>query len=325
MRKACTILVVAATVVAVRAAGAQETYPARPIRLVVASSAGGVHDVIGRLWADKVKSALGSIIIDNRGGAGGSIGVSEVARAAPDGHTLLLGSNSTHILHPMVAKWPGYDPIRDFAAACIFATTWSAIAVHPAAPARTLQELIDYARANPGRLAYAHGGTGGTSHVAGEMFKQRAGNLDIVPVPYKGTGPAQADVISGSVPMFVANITGQVVELNRTGRIRILAVNALTRHHALPDVPTALEAGVTDMVSQNFFGIFAPARTSAKNIGRLNALTQDALADREFARRLSDAGFEPVADLGTGNAQEFVKAEYARWEPIVKASGARIE
>ena len=258
MRKACTLLVVAATVVAVRAAGAQETYPARPIRLVVASSAGGVHDVIGRLWADKVKSALGSIIIDNRGGAGGSIGVSEVARAAPDGHTLLLGSNSTHILHPMVAKWPGYDPIRDFAAACIFATTWSAIAVHPAAPARTLQELIDYARANPGRLAYAHGGTGGTSHVAGEMFKQRAGNLDIVPVPYKGTGPAQADVISGSVPMFVANITGQVVELNRTGRIRILAVNALTRHHALPDVPTAIEAGVPDMVSQNFFGSSHP-------------------------------------------------------------------
>ena len=164
MRKACTILVVAVTVVAVRAVGAQEAYPARPIRLVVASSAGGVHDAIGRLWADKVKSALGSIIIDNRGGAGGSIGVSEVARAAPDGHTLLLGSNSTHILHPMVAKWPGYDPIRDFAAACIFATTWSAIAVHPAAPALSLRELIDYARASPGKLAYAQGnwpGAGG--------------------------------------------------------------------------------------------------------------------------------------------------------------------
>jgi tripartite-type tricarboxylate transporter receptor subunit TctC len=325
MRKACTILVVAVTVVAVRAVGAQEAYPARPIRLVVASSAGGVHDVIGRLWADKVKSALGSIIIDNRGGAGGSIGVSEVARAAPDGHTLLLGSNSTHILHPMVAKWPGYDPIRDFAAACIFATTWSAIAVHPAAPARSLRELIDYARASPGKLAYAHGGTGGTSHVAGEMFKQRAGNLDIIPVPYKGTGPAQADVISGTVPMFVASITSQVLELNRTGRIRILAVNAETRHHALPDVPTAIEAGVPDMVSQNFFGVFAPARTSATIVERLNALTQEALADREFARRLSEAGFEPVADLGTGKAQDFVKAEYARWEPIVKASGARID
>jgi tripartite-type tricarboxylate transporter receptor subunit TctC len=323
MRKACTILVVAVTVVAVRAVGAQEAYPARPIRLVVASSAGGVHDVIGRLWADKVKSALGSIIIDNRGGAGGSIGVSEVARAAPDGHTLLLGSNSTHILHPMVAKWPGYDPIRDFAAACIFATTWSAIAVHPAAPALSLRELIDYARASPGKLAYAHGGTGGTSHVAGEMFKQRAGNLDIIPVPYKGTGPAQADVISGTVPMFVASITSQVLELNRTGRIRILAVNAETRHHALPDVPTAIEAGVPDMVSQNFFGVFAPARTSATIVERLNALTQEALADREFARRLSEAGFEPVADLGTGKAQDFVKAEYARWEPIVKASGPR--
>jgi tripartite-type tricarboxylate transporter receptor subunit TctC len=157
------------------------------------------------------------------------------------------------------------------------------------------------------------------------MFKQRAGNLEIVPIPYKGTGPAQADVISGTVPLFVANITSQVIALHRTGRIRILAVNALARHHALPEVPTAIESGVPDMVTQNFFGVFAPARTPGAIVARLNDLTQAALAAPDFVRRLADAGFEPVPGLGTGRAQDFIKAEYARWEPIVKASGARID
>ena len=178
---------------------AQDRYPARPIRLVVASAAGGVHDVIGRLWANKLKAALGTIVIDNRGGAGGTIGVGEVARAQPDGYTLLLGSNSTHILHPLIARQPIYDAIRDFEVASIFAVTASSVAVHPAAPARTLEELIAHAKANPGKLSYAHAGVGSVSHVASEMFKQLAGGLDIFPVPYKGMGPAQADVISGNV------------------------------------------------------------------------------------------------------------------------------
>src|SRR5262245_35822591 len=167
---------------------AQEIYPSRPIRLVVSSAAGGVHDVIGRLWANKLKAALGTIVIDNRGGAGGTLGVGEVARAQADGYTLLLGSNSTHILHPLIARQPIYDAIRDFEVASIFAVTASSVAVHPAAPARTLTELIAHAKANPGKLSYAHAGVGSVSHVASEMFKQLAGGLDIFPVPYKGMG-----------------------------------------------------------------------------------------------------------------------------------------
>ena len=207
-RRSLRVLALSATVAVIvtamaPAAFAQETYPSRPIRLIVSSAAGGVHDVIGRLWANKLKATLGTIVIDNRGGAGGTLGVGEVARAQADGYTLLLGSNSTHILHPLVAKHPVYDAIKDFEVAAIFAVTANSVAVHPAAPARTLAELIAYAKANPGKLNYAHAGVGSISHVASEMFKQLAGGLDIQPVPYKGMGPAQADVISGTVSMFV--------------------------------------------------------------------------------------------------------------------------
>jgi tripartite-type tricarboxylate transporter receptor subunit TctC len=302
---------------------AQDRYPARPIRLVVASAAGGVHDVVGRLWANRLKAALGTIVIDNRGGAGGTLGVGEVARAQADGYTLLLGSNSTHILHPLIAKQPIYDAIRDFEVASIFAVTASSVAVHPAAPAQTLQELIAHAKANPGRLSYAHAGVGSVSHVASEMFKQLAGGLDIFPVPYKGMGPAQADVISGTVSLFVPNITGQVIELHRTGRIRILAVNAPVRHPALPDIPTAVDSGVPGMIAQSFFGVFGPAGAPKAIIARLNEATQAALADKDFAATLSNAGFEPMHGLGPERAKSFIKDEYARWAAVVKAAGIR--
>jgi tripartite-type tricarboxylate transporter receptor subunit TctC len=312
-----------ATAVGIVWDAAAQTYPSRPIRLVVASAAGGVHDVIGRLWANKLKATLGTIAIDNRGGAGGTLGVGEVARAQPDGYTLLLGSNSTHILHPLIAKQPVYDAIKDFEVASIFAVTVPAIAVHPAAPARTLEELITYAKANPGKLSYAHAGVGSISHVASEMFKQLAGGLDIFPVPYKGMGPAQADVISGQVAMFLPNITSQVVELHRTGRIRILAIGAPARHPVLPEIPTAIDGGVAGMVVQNFFGIFGPAGTPRTIIEQLNDATQAALDDKGFADTLSAAGFDPMPGLSPDKAKAFLRAEYLRWQAIVKAAGIK--
>jgi tripartite-type tricarboxylate transporter receptor subunit TctC len=302
---------------------AQERYPARPIRLVVSSTAGGVHDVIGRLWANRLKATLGTIVIDNRGGAGGVLGVGEVARAQPDGYTLLLGSNSTHILHPLIAKQALFDSIKDFEVVTIFAVTSPAIAVHPAAPAHTLMDLIAYANANPGKLSYAHAGVGSISHVASEMFKQLAGGLEILPVPYKGMGPAQADVISGNVAMFLPNITGQVIELHRTGRIRILAAGSPERHAALPDIPTAVESGVAGMIVQNFFGIFGPAGLPKTVVDRLNEATQVALADRDFSATLSAAGFDPMSGFGPERAKAFIKDEYVRWQAVVKAAGIK--
>jgi tripartite-type tricarboxylate transporter receptor subunit TctC len=325
-RSFCLIAAIAlatAGAFATPSAEAQDRYPDRPIRLVVASAPGGVHDVIARLWADGLKSSLGTIIIDNRGGAGGIIGITEAARGTPDGYTLLLGSNSTHVLIPLIAKQPGFDPIKDFELATVFSITSTAIAVHPGSPTRTLKELIDTARANPGKLSFAHAGVGSISHVAGEMFKQLAGGLDVLPVPYKGMGPAQTDVVNGTVSMFVPNITGAVIGLHNGGRIRILAINAPARHPGVPDIPTAIEAGLPGMITQNFFGIYAPAGTPRAVLDRVNEATQQALADKEFQQRLTNAAFDPMPGLGPDQSSAYVAEEFARWRKVVEAAGIR--
>jgi tripartite-type tricarboxylate transporter receptor subunit TctC len=300
---------------------AQTPYPSRPIRLIVASAPGGVHDVIARLWADGVKSPLGTMVIDNRGGGGGTIGVVEAARAQPDGYTLLLGSNSTHILVPLLSKQPGFDPVKDFELVSVFALTSTAIAVHPGTPFKTLKELVAAAEANPGKLSYAHAGHGSISNVAGELFKQLAGGLNILPVPYKGMGPAQMDVVNGTVSMFVPNITGQVIGLHQSAKFRILAVNAPARHPGLPDIPTAIEAGLPGMITQNFFGIFAPAGTPKVMLERVDQATQAVLGDGEFQKRLSNGGFEPLAGFGPAKSAGYMRDEYLRWQKVIKSAG----
>jgi tripartite-type tricarboxylate transporter receptor subunit TctC len=304
-------------------APAQDRYPNRPIRLIVASAPGGVHDVVARLWADGLKERLGTIVIDNRGGGGGIIGIQEAQRATPDGYSLLLGSNSTHILIPLISKQAGFDPIKDFELATVFSITSTAIAVDPASPFRSLKELIAAAKANPGKLSFAHAGVGSISHVAGEMFKQLAGGLNVLPVPYKGMGPAQMDVVNGTVSMFVPNITGQVIGLHQSGKIRIVAVNAPARHPGLPDIPTATEAGLPGMITQNFFGIFAPAGTSKGVLERVNELTQTVLKDKDFQQRLSNAAFEPLPGLGPERSKAYMAEEFARWRKVVEAAGLR--
>lgn len=303
--------------------------PALPatIKLIVPSSAGGVHDVIGRLWAERMRSALGTLVIDNRGGAGGVIGVVEAARAAPDGATLLLGSNSTHILTPLIwqasGKTLGFDPLKDFEVITVFAATATAIAVTPALPAKTLAELIALAKAKPDTLTYAHGGIGAISHVAGEMFKQLAGGLQIRPVPYRGMGPAQADIINGTISLFVPNITGQVVELHETGKIRLLAVNSAGRHASLPDIPTAAQAGLPGMITQNFFAIFAPAGLPKALVERVNAASRQALSEKQFQDRLALSAFDAVQGLDAAQSAAYLRDEYARWAAIIKAAGIR--
>jgi len=302
-----------------------QNYPARPVRLVVASAPGGVHDVIARLWAEQLKVPLGIIVIENRGGAGGTLGVIEAARAQPDGYTLLLGSNSTHILQPLLSKQPGFDPIKDFELISIFSITSTAIAVHPAMPAQTLRQLIDAAKAAPGKLSYAHAGVGSISNVAGEMFKQLAGGLDMLAVPYRGMGPAQTDVIAGNVTMFVPNITSQVIGLHEGRKIRILSVNARSRHPALPDIPTSVAAGLPDMITQNFFGIFSPAGTPRDIVARVDELTQAALRNPEFQQRLYAGGFEPMSGYGPDQSRAFMASEYLRWERVINSAGIKVE
>jgi len=320
---ALTLGLLAASLTVATPAPAQAPYPNRPIRLVVPSVPAGVHDVIGRLWAEKVKAQLGTIVIDNRGGGGGSIGANDVAHAQPDGYSILLGSTSSHVLVPASMASPPYDPIKDFAAVAVFAYSSTSIVVHPATPAQTLMQLIAHARANPGKLSYGAAGVGSITHLAGELFKQRAGGLEIVMVPYKGIGQGVSDLVGGQIPMFSANATAQILDLHRAGKVRILSVNSAERIKAAPDIPTSIEAGLADMVAQTTFGIFAPAGTPKPIIERLNLVTQQALADESFQQELLRLGFEPMRDVGPDKAMAVFQDELVRWTPILKAANVK--
>jgi tripartite-type tricarboxylate transporter receptor subunit TctC len=304
---------------------AQERYPIRPIRLVIPSVPAGVHDVIGRLWAERVRPELGAIVVDNRGGGGASIGANDVAHSPPDGYSILLGSTSSHVLVPPLMANPPYDPVKDFSAVSVFAYSSTSIVIHPSLPARTLDELIAYAKANPGKLSYGAAGTGSITHLAGEYFKQLAGGLDLMVVPYKGIGQAVTDLIAGQIPMLSANATAQILELHRAGKARILSINAQTRSRAAPEIPTSIEAGLPGMVAQTTFGIFAPAGTPVAILKRLNAATQEAMTDSAFQDELVRLGFEPVRGVGSDNAASVFEDERVRWTPILKRVGGTPE
>jgi tripartite-type tricarboxylate transporter receptor subunit TctC len=315
----------AASIALTATAAAQERYPARPIRLVIPSVPAGVHDVIGRVWAEKVKPQLGTIVIDNRGGGGGLIGANEVAHAQPDGYSILLGSTSTHVLLTPAMANPPYDPVKDFSAVAVFAASSTSVVINASVPARTLAELVAYAKANPGKLSYGSAGNGSITNLAGELFKLRAGGLDIVHVPYKGIGQGVSDLIGGQIPMLSANATAQILDLHRAGKVRILAVNARARVKSAPDIPTAIEAGLPDMVAQTTFGVFAPAGTPRPILERINAVTQDAMAEPQFQGELLRLGFEPVLDIGPDKAAGVFQEELARWTPILKTTSTKPE
>ncbi len=197
-------------------ARAQGKFPERPIKLMVAFSAGGVNDVVGRQWAERMRPLLGTVFVENQGGAGGTIAVLDVARAQPDGHTLLLGSTSTLVLNPMTMPKVPYDPVKDFMPIALLAVSTTSIVVHADVPVKTIKEFVAYAKANPGKLSYGSAGTGTMSHLSGELFKLLTGLSDLVHIPYKGAGPGITDLVSGHIPAMTPNITGQVIELHRS-------------------------------------------------------------------------------------------------------------
>jgi tripartite-type tricarboxylate transporter receptor subunit TctC len=305
------------------AAFAQDRYPTRPIRLVIPSVPAGVHDVIGRVLAERVKPQLGAIVIDNRGGGGGLIGANDVAHAQPDGYSILLGSTTTHVLLTPVMANPPYDPVKDFSAVAVFAYSSTSIVANASLPVRTLGELIAYAKANPGKLSYGSAGNGSITNLAGELFKLRAGGLDIVHVPYKGIGQAVTDLIGGQIPLISANATAQILELHRAGKAQILSVNSQMRMRGAADIPTSIEAGLPDMVAQTTFGIFAPVGTPRPILDRLNAATQEAMSDAAFQAELVRLGFEPVLGIGPDKAAGVFRDELARWTPILKTMDSK--
>jgi len=320
LRRSCALVAAAAAALSPLGAIAQAPYPDKPIRLVVPFAPGGVVDTVGRLWAQRVGPGLGTVIVENRGGAGGTIGTADVARAQPDGYTLLLGNTSTQVLNPATMARPPYDPVKDFITIDIIAISATSIIVHPSLPVRDVSSLIAYAKANAGKLSYGSAGAGTVTHLAGEMFKQRGGGLDIVHVPYKGAGPGIADLVSGYVPIMTPNITGQLISLHEAGKVRILAVNAAQRLKAAPNIPTAVET-LPDMIALVFSGVFAPAGTPRPIVDRISQLTRTALADPAFQNTLVQSGFEPVLDSSPEKAQSFIEQEHKRLVPVIKAAG----
>ena len=271
-----------------------QSYPIRPIRLVIPFPPGGAYDAVGRPWADKMKSLLGTIVVENVGGASGSIGAAAVARAPADGYTLLLGGTLTHLNEALLKSRPLYDPVKDLDPIASVAANSLCIAVHPAVPVQSLNELIAYARTNPGKLSYGHAGVGSIQHLTGELFKSLAGTPEIVQVPYRGTGPVITDLVGGQIPMGTPGVTRQVLELHRSGKLRVLAVTSPARLIAAPDLPTVAELGFPGMTVTGSIGLLFTGR----DLGRDHRTNRSSNADGDrrtaYRQMLIEAGIEPI-------------------------------
>jgi tripartite-type tricarboxylate transporter receptor subunit TctC len=304
---------------------AQSKYPNRPIRLVIPFPPGGGYDAIGRPWAEKVKPALGTIVIENMGGGGSSLGAAAVARARPDGYVILLGGSSTHITEALLKSRPLYDPIKDLEPISNIAFAAFALAIHPAVPARTLKEFVAHAKANPGKLSYGHAGVGSLNHLTGELLKSVAQIPDLVQVPYRGSGPATADALSGQVAMVIPAVTGALLEYHRSGKLWILAVTGSSRLAAAPDIPTAIEEGFAGMISQQSIGLFAPAGTPRAIIEQISQASRTALTEHPYQQMLIESGFEPDLNSTPENFRRLMEEDITRWAPIVKAIGVKLD
>jgi tripartite-type tricarboxylate transporter receptor subunit TctC len=300
-----------------------QDYPNRPITLVIPFAPGGSTSIVGRVIADKMSQLLGQgIVVDNRPGAGGTVGTKAVAKSAPDGYTILLGYTGTLAIGPSLYKDAGYDPRKSFAPIGLIGNAPSVLAVHPSFPANSVAELIAYARANPGKVNFGSAGVGSVNHITGEYFARSAG-ITLVHIPYKGTGPALTDLLGGHIPMALAPIPA--VHANVTaGLLRALAVTGKTRSGLLPDVPTISEAGLTGFEASLYYGLVAPAGTPQAAIDRLSKALQAALVSDEVKKQLALDGTE----ITFGTPEEyaaFIDRDEKKWAELVKASGVEQE
>ncbi len=305
------------------AAADAAAYPDKPIRLIVPFPPGGGGDSLARLMMPKVAQALGQpVVIDNKAGAGGNIGAEYASRAAPDGYTLLYGTNGTHAINPQLYARQGFDPVKDFAPVSRLTEIAAMLIVNVQLPVNSVAELIAYARAHPGRVNFASAGNGTTSHLAGELFKTQAG-LDIVHVPYRGGAAAMTDLIGGQVHMMI-DVMPNAYPQAQAGRVHGLAVSTLKRFPGAAAVPTIAESGLPGFEASAWDGIFVPAGTPPAIVERLNTAIHQALADPELVAALRARGAVPVPGTPAVFAQ-FIAASARTWGQAVRASGAKID
>lgn len=296
-------------------------YPTRPLRFIVPFPPGGGNDTMARMIGNKLAAALGQqVVIDNRAGAGGVIGAEMAARAAPDGYTLFLGGVASHGIVPNLNPKVGYDPIGDFAPVSLIASAPLILVVHPAVPATSVKELVQLAKARPGQLNFASNGTGGSSHLAAELFKISTGT-DMVHVPYKGLTPALTDLLSGQVQLMFSSTVAMLPQV-RAGRLRPLALTSAKRSAAIPDLPTVGESGLPGYETASWYGVLAPAGTANFIVERLNREIAKAVQMPDITARLISEGAEPAG----GSPAQFaahIKTELARWSQVVRQANIK--
>ena len=302
------------------AAGAQ-SYPSQPIKIIAPTAPGGVADISARALAAKLGEAGKTVVVENRTGGGGTIAADAVAKSTPDGYTFYLGFHATQSILPHLMKLP-YDAAKDFSPVIFITTSPNILIVHPSVPVKTPKELVEYVKANPGKLSYATPGVGSSGHLAGEQFKQ-ANNIDIAHVHYRGAAPALQDLVAGHVQVMF-DIVPLTKEQLATGRVRALAVTAAKREPAVPDVPTMAEAGMPGVEGGPWFGLFAPAGTPRAAIDWMNAEANKAFSSADLKARLEGQGLT----LPLGSPEDFgrhVAAETARWGEVIRKGNIKME
>jgi len=304
---------------------AEDKYPSKPVRIVVSFSAGGPTDTVARVMGAKMADLLGQqFVVENKVGAGGNIGADLVAKAPPDGYTLLMATVSTHAINPGLYKNMPYDPVRDFAPIGQVGVTPTLLGVHPSIPATDVKSLVAVIKENPGKFTYGSSGLGSILHLCGEQFKALAGGVNIVHVPYRGSAPMMSDLVGGQISMAF-DATPTAMPQAQSGAIRAIGAGMATCMRAMPELPTLQEQGLKGFECYTWNAILAPADTPQPIVERLSEAINKALDDPAVFKRLQEAGIDPTPGSTPKQAAAFIKAELAKWAPIIKASGAHID
>jgi tripartite-type tricarboxylate transporter receptor subunit TctC len=313
---------VAASLTLAGAAQADDKYPSKPVRIVVSFSAGGPTDIVARVIGARIDEILGQqFVIENRTGAGGNIGADAVAKSAPDGYTLLMATVSTHAINPGLYPKMPYDPIRDFAPVSQVGVTPCLLVTHPSIPATDVKSLVTLIGQNPGKYTFGSSGVGSILHLCGEQFKAAAGGLHMLHVPYRGSAPMMADLIAGQISMAFDATPSAMPQVEK-GTIRAIGAGMATRMRQKPDLPTLQEQGIKGYECYTWNAILAPAGTPAPIVERLAGAINKALDEEAVIKRLQEVGIDPTPGRTPQQTADFMKAELAKWAPIIKASGA---
>lgn len=300
-----------------------QTFPSRPVTIVVPFAAGGSTDVVARIVAAKMSENMGTqVVVENRAGAGGGVGAAAVAKATPDGHTILMATISTHTLNPIMAKTKLFDPVKDFTPISLLATVPNVLVVHPSLGVNTVQELIALLKREPGKHSYASSGNGTPLHVSGELFKRMTGT-DMIHVPYRGGGPAMNDLVGGQVKIMFDNLPPSVPHI-RAGTIKALGVTVKKRVDGFENIPTIAEQGLPDYETYSWNGLLAPAGTPEAVVARLNAESNKAIADPGVKAKLKDISALTVGSTPAELAA-FIQKELKIWEPVIKGANITID